>query len=681
FRTVHFDETLGAYEDWDFLAQLALAGYRFAHVDEVTCEYRVYAEGESISLEQYHDKKGYFDWENQVHARIAGQFNAAHLKTLAGIVTRLEESERGLETRLSKAVQAIAGLEAQLKEKDGWQDLLKRALAAIGIDKVGRRGLAQLIGQSLPAETLFSLIVPVYNTPADVLAEALGAIIGQSYPGWELCLVDDASTDSSTLDILNKIENTLQHRGKLRLMRRAEQGGIVAASNDALALARAPYVAFIDHDDILHEDALLEIALVLKQERAYKLIYTDSTMVDLAGKLLHVNRKPDWSPETLLHMNYINHLTVVQRELVIQLGGLRQNYEGSQDWDLLLRIAGNLNISEVRHIRTPLYAWRAAEQSLAYRSSAKPEAFEAGVLAVTAHLQQKGLKQVRCAGNPDGPGLICDWDAAQRKVEIIIPTHNNLDGLKTCINGILTGTDYPLVKISVIANRCSSTEMQAYLGYLADDCQINLIIDDRPFNWAALNNLAASRSNADLLLFMNDDVEIQKSPDWLSLMNRYFELDRIGIVGATLFYANDELQHNGIHTDRVWGADNIHSLGAYGEFSVTRNVSAVTGACLLVSRHVYNEVGGFDERFAVNYNDVDFCLAARRAGYRIVQAAEVKLVHHESISRGVPDTAEKKAQLQQELTLMRDKWGDFLLDPHWAEYEVHAQGTRILHVA
>lgn len=680
FRTMRFDETLDAYEDWEFLTRLELAGYRFSLVDEITCEYRLYSDTDCVTLEQSHQEKGYIGLEAQVYARIIDKFNAAHLKTLAHTVARLEKNERALDDRLNQAAQTIAGLESQLKEKEDWQNLLKRALPAIGIDKVGKRALVRLIGERLATEKLFSLIVPVYNTPADILTETLGSIIGQSYPGWELCLVDDASTDSGTLGVLEDLQSTLQHSGRLRFMRRASRGGIVAATNDALTLAGAPYAAFVDHDDLLHEDALFEIALVLKQEGAYRLIYTDSTKIDQTGRLLHVYRKPDWSPESLLHLNFVNHLTVAQREWVLQLGGLTQEYEGSQDWDMLLRMTERLDAAEIRHIRTPLYAWRAAEQSLAYRSTAKPEAFDAGIRAVVAHLQRKGLKQPRCIGNPNGPGVICGWDATQRTVEIIIPTHNNLAGLKVCIDGILAGTDYPRISLTVVANRCADPEMRAYLERLSTHCAVNLVIDERPFNWAALNNSVAARSDADLLLFMNDDMAI-RSRDWLASMNRYFELDGVGIVGATLLYPNGELQHNGIHTDPVWVADNIRSAGNYDEMSVTRNVAAVTGACLLVARQVFEEIGGFDERFAVNYNDVDFCLAARYAGHRIVQAADVSLIHHESTSRGVPDTAEKKLQWEQEFALMRDKWGDFLFDPHWSEYEVHALETRILHVA
>lgn len=678
FRTLRFDETLDAYEDWELLARLELAGNRFSMVDEITCEYRLYSDADCATLEQSHREKGYLGWEDKVYARIVEQFRTTHLKSLAALVSGLEEREQALQDDLNKATRTIAEQESQLKSNEQWQELLKRGLPALGIAKVGSRGLAELIGRGLARETLFSVIVPVYNTPAEILSATLGAIIGQAYPAWELCLVDDASTDPGTLAVLESVKEVLQPTGKLRFMRRATQGGIVAASNDALALATAPYVAFVDHDDVLEEDALLEVALALK-EYPYRLIYSDSTMIDHAGSLLHVYRKPDWSPETLLHLNFINHLSVVERELLVQIGGLKPEFEGSQDWDMLLRMAEIIEPDEVCHIRKPLYGWRATAQSLAYQSSTKPEAFAAAMRAVAAHLQRKGLMQAKCAANPNRPGVVCDWSAKARTVEIVIPTHNNLQGLKVCVEGVLTATNYPSITLTVAANRCSDQIMLDYLDYLAMHRGVNLIKDDRPFNWAALNNAAAMRSHADLLLFMNDDVEIQHR-DWLKSMSRYFDLEGVGVVGATLFYPNGELQHNGVRTDTMGPADNIRTAGAYGELRVTRNVSAVTGACLLAARSVFEEIGGFDERFAVNYNDVDFCLAARHAGYRVVQAADVSLIHHESVSRGIPDALESNPQWAGEIALMRDKWGDFLFDPYWSEYEVRSQGTRILDV-
>ncbi len=676
FRTLHFDESLEVYEGWEFLTQLFFSGYHFSHVNEVTCEYRLYCDEHSLTLPQDHARKSYLGLEKPVYDRIASRLKASHLQDLTSQFIQLEDNERALTESLNETKHKIAALQSQVDEKTAWLEVLKLALPLLGVDTLGRRGLMDLIGRSLPNEILFSLIVPVHNTDPHILRETLTSIIEQSYPGWDLCLVDDASTHTATLDVLNEFKPLLQSGGRLRFMRRSKRGGIVAASNDALSLAKAPFVAFVDHDDLLRDDALLEIALLLKHNAHYKLIYTDSTMIDLAGRLLHINHKPDWSPETLCHFNFINHLTVIRRDLVT---GLDCNYEGSQDWDLLFRAEEQLKSSEIGHIKKPLYAWRATKQSLAYRSSAKPEAFSAGLDSAIAHLERKGLKQVQCRANPNGPGVICDWKATERRVEIIIATHNNFSGLKNCINGVLQGTDYPFIKISVIANRCEDTAMITYLNDLSNASQINLIVDDRQFNWAALNNLAANQSDADLLLFMNDDVEIQNR-DWLHTMNRYFELEGIGIVGATLYFPNGALQHNGIHTDPLSVAHNIVSFGAFGELAVTRNVAAVTGACLLVSRQVFNVVGGFDERFAVNYNDVDFCLSVRHNGYRIIQANKAALVHHESFSRGKIDSLEKRMQLTEETKLMREKWGEFLFDPHWAEYEVYAQKTRILHV-
>jgi GT2 family glycosyltransferase len=283
--------------------------------------------------------------------------------------------------------------------------------------------------------------------------------------------------------------------------------------------------------------------------------------------------------------------------------------------------------------------------------------------------------------NPDGPGVFSDWDATPRSVEIIIPTHNNLSGLKTCVEGILLRTHYPgKITLTIIANRCSDPEMLAYLENLADWQDVNLVSDSRPFNWAALNNSVAARSQADLLLFMNDDVEI-RNESWLMGMNRFFELDKVGIVGARLYYPNGALQHNGDHTAPSLPATNIQTLGIRGELAISRNVAAVTGACMLVERQAFEEVGGFDERFTVNYNDVDFCLAVRHAGYRIVLSADVSLIHHESISRGGLNTPEKQDQWNHEAELLRSKWGDFLTDPYWTEFVMHSIGTRILHVA
>ncbi|MBS4097295.1 MAG: glycosyltransferase [Sulfuricella sp.] len=678
-RHYRFDEELPAYEDWELLARLDLAGYRFAHVDEITCEYRLFSADGTATLEQSHRDKGYLGWEKKVHERIVRDFAPRHLGQLAGLISGLEEKRDELEQELTAARTKVAELRQRDTDQKTSEDLLRRGLDALGIAQPGHAGLAALIGRSLPEQTLFSLIVPVYNTPAELLAETLDSLIGQAYPGWELCLVDDASDRPETLAALDSYRAAPALAGKLRYLRREENGGIVAATNDALALAGAPYLAFVDHDDVLHQEALLEIALALRDAPDLRLIYTDSTMIDHAGRPLNAYHKPDWAPETLLGMNFVNHLTVARRDDVLQIGGVHPGFDGSQDWDMLLRLAEIIPPPQIRHIPLPLYAWRATNESLAYRSHTKPGALAAGQRAVEAHLQRRGLGAVHCTPNPGGPGIASTWAGAPRRIEVIVPTHRNLEGLKTCVRGLLEETTYPDLHLTLVANRCETPEMQVYLAQLAEHPRVAIRPDPRAFNWAALNNAAAADSDSELLLFLNDDVEILE-PGWLAAMNRYFELDGVGVVGATLLYPNGELQHNGVRTSTAWLADNIQSTGSYGELAVTRNVAAVTGACLLVRRDVFGAVGGFDERYAVNYNDVDFCLAVRHAGYRVVQAADARLVHHESISRGLHDTPQKKAGWEREMELLRNKWGDYLNDPYWTEYQVQAQGTRILNL-
>lgn len=678
FRREKFDETLGAYEDWDMLARLELAGYRFAHVDAVTCEYRLFGEGND-SIEHLHRQKNYHPWRNEIIRRIAENLAPCDLEHLATLIDDLEKDASRLEEKTAAADAALAAQREQIAEFTALRDLLDVGLPLAGIEKTGRGGLAELIGRSLPGETLFSIVLPVHNTPPEILSEALFSVANQAYPGWELCLVDDASTRSDTLLVLEQFIETFAPSGKLRFLRREVQGGIVAASNDALRLASAPYVAFLDHDDRLHDEALLAAALALHENPACGLLYSDSRMIDHAGEPLHVYKKPDWSPETLLHLNYINHLTVMRRDLVEAVGGFSAEFDGAQDWDMLLRATDRLAADEIVHLPLPLYDWRATPSSVAYSGAAKPWVFDAARRAVAEHLQRKGFSGIAVEGNPAGPGVVCRWDAALLPVEIIIPTHSNAAGLETCMEGLLAGTDYPQFSITLLANRCESAQMLALLDALAAHPAVRIIADDRPFNWSALNNHAAGLSRAPWLLFLNDDIEITR-PDWLANMARYLALDGVGCVGATLLYPNGDMQHNGVRTDPTWIAGNITTLGAKQELAVTRNVSAVTGACLLTPRGYFEQAGGFDTRLAVAYNDIDYCLALRSQGLRIVQPADVTLIHSESATRGSTHNPEQRAQWEKEIGIMKAKWGDFLTERYFSEYLVQAHGTRVLHV-
>jgi len=669
FHSHQFDEDFEIYEDWEFLSRLS--NLTFVHVDEISCEYRLFSDTEIQSYTQVHEDKGYLDHAQKVITSIVKNLERSHFEQIIDLVNHLEKQQQLLTSQLSEQTQQRQALAQQLEQFHSLEQLLADTCAAVGIEAAGRQGIAQLIGRTLPQQTLFSIILPVYNTEAAILRQTLLSVRNQAYTGWELCLVDDASDREETRQVLQAVQNDPVLAERLHYLRRDTQGGIVAASNDAIKMATAPYIAFLDHDDNLHHEALLSLALKLQQQD-YTLLYTDSRMIDHSGQPMHSYQKADWSPETLLHINYINHLTVVKREILKD--GLRADFNGAQDWDLLLQLVG-LPDEQVCHIRQPLYDWRATESSVAYQADEKTYAFEAAQSALTSHLTGRGLEEVSVTANKKGVGFVCQWRSPLEPIDIIIPTHNNLSGLKTCLNGLFQLTDYPQFNIIVVANRCPAP-VQDYLNSLG---QIKILVNDDAFNWSTLNNQAVISGESPILLFLNDDIEI-KQASWLRDLRRYLYLDSVGAVGATLFYPNDDLQHNGIETNPQWIAGNIQEWGTKNALRATRNVSAVTGACLLTKRSVWQEVGGFDEKLAVSYNDVDFCLAIRRQGLRIVQATDVELIHDEHATYGTVDNPEKQALFRKEINLMREKWGDFLSERYTPRYDVQAQKTRILHL-
>lgn len=536
------------------------------------------------------------------------------------------------------------------------------------------------INRPMQETHFFSIILPVYNTSAGILNETLLSIRNQTYTGWELCLVDDASEKTETIELLSCLQKDDHFTKKLHYIRREKRGGIVNAMADAIANARLPYLVFVDHDDLLHKDALLELALVLKTEKMYSLLYTDSRTIDLTGKPMRISHKPDWSPENLVHCNYINHLTVIQRSVYGRIGGFRHAYEGAQDLDLLLHLSTVLRDGDVRHIDKPLYDWRATSESVAYSGQTKPYVFKAARKAVADHLTQKGLKNVRVKKNPKGIGFYCHWQIQEQDITIIISAKDDLPRLKTCINGLFEKTNYPNLLVTVIFNDSSSPEMQDYLDILSKEERIRVTSPDGPLNWSAMKNKAVKESHTPYLIFLDYDVEVRES-NWLSNMSKYLLLDGVGAVGATLSYTDGTLQHNGIQTGEEFIAANITTLGERGVLSATRNVSAVTGACLLIKRETFDLAGGFNEALPNLYNDVDFCLSIRNKGLRIIQASDAQLIHHETVTRGLLDSQEKKAEWKNSSKLMKEKWGKKLQEKYMASNEVFSQFTRILHVS
>ncbi|GAB3360977.1 MULTISPECIES: glycosyltransferase [Giesbergeria] len=681
-QRLRFDEALEAYEDWDFLVRAELEGCTFRRVPELVCEYRQYPKpGEKADLQTQHERKGYLVWRQAVLRKIVERLSLASLERLVNLVDALESERNTAQkraqehaTQAQRSQQALQHGQNTLTQLHRWADLLAPG-------SIASSSLSRLVGQAFQAGPTFAIILPVCDPAPEFLTEAVHSVLQQTYPHWQLCIADDASTHPPVLALLEQLKNLAAQDPRLRIQHRPQRGGIVAASQTAIALAQADWVAFLDHDDRLDPDALLEMAGCIRSHPDLECLYTDSRMIDRNGALLHTYHKPDWAPETLLHLNYINHLTAVRHDVLTQVGGLREGLDGSQDWDLWLRLAARPQL-QVRHIALPLYDWRATETSVAYAVSAKPYVLEAACRSVSLHLQNQGLQHVHSQPAKQGAGLRHQWEAPLEPLTVVILTHHNPEDLARLLTS-LQQQDYPSLQVLLVCNNVSADDhATAQLVALAQhQTGWRVLYDNRPFNWAALNNTAARHAITPWLLFLNDDVEL-KAPTTLTQLARYLTLDTgIGIVGARLEYDPQDgggLQHDGIATDVGWGARNIVDERDGKGLNIPRNVSAVTGACLLTRRTVFDACGGFDERFAVSFNDVDFNLHVRQLGWRVVQASDVTCIHRESRTRGVMNTDAQRTQLQQESQLLRDKWKDFLQETYRLHYQMRYAGTHII---
>ena len=517
---------------------------------------------------------------------------------------------------------------------------------------------------------LISIVMPTYNTPKTFLKKAIDSVIRQSYPYWELCIADDASEDEELLHIL---ESYAKSDERVRIFYREENGGICQASNDALLLAKGEFVAFMDHDDKLPAHALLEIVKAINEKPNVQLIYTDEDKIDEKGRRYDPHFKSDWNPDMLLSQNYISHLTVIRRSLLKEVGYLRTGYEGVQDYDLLLRVAERISENEVVHIEKILYHWRAFEGSTAYDPDAKSYTTERGVKALEEHMSRKGVEAKVEQGMLPNTYKVHYPLREETLVSLIIPTRDGYDILSLCIRSILEKTTFGRYEILILDNQTTDPKTLRYFDFLRKaHTNIRIVKYDKPFNYAAINNFGVSHAKGDLICLLNNDVEVI-SDHWLTEMVQHALRPEIGAVGAKLYYDDDTIQHAGVILGIGGVAGHSHKYfrrAAHGYFSrlkIIQNFSAVTSACLVVRKSVYEEVGGMnEEHLKVAFNDVDFCIRVREQGYRNLWTPYVELYHHESVSRGQEDTREKKARFSREVAYMKKRWGRKLQhDPYY----------------
>jgi GT2 family glycosyltransferase len=508
---------------------------------------------------------------------------------------------------------------------------------------------------------LISVVMPAYNTPAWALKAAIKSVRDQLYDHLQLCIADDASPSSHVQEIL---ERAAAEDHRIRWVRRSTNGNISAASNSALALAEGEFVALMDHDDVLPAHALYEVVAALNQQPDLEIIYSDEDHIDKAGQRDTPYFKTDWNRELFLGHNLISHLGVYRRSLIEKVGGFRLGFEGSQDYDLALRCVDATSSDRIHHIPTVLYHWRRAYGFSTFSEAKLAECATAARRAIMEHLKRRREHAV-VEAHPDIP----HWTKITRKlpspppmVSLIVPTRDRADLLSVCARGLLQETDYPHLELLIVDHQSRSPEARTVLDRLRLDPRVRILPFSGGFNYSAMNNMALAEARGSILGLINVGIEVT-SKSWLSEMVACAVLDDVGAVGAKLVYPNGRVQHGGFALGVGGVASPVNfllrrdAIGYFGRNLLTSEVSAVSGACLVVRKSVYQEAGGLDEvNLPVAFNDVDLCLKIRRLGYRNIWNAQAVLCHHESATHGSDASAENAVHLKRETDYMLQTW-------------------------
>jgi O-antigen biosynthesis protein len=518
---------------------------------------------------------------------------------------------------------------------------------------------------------LISIVMPVFNPSPAHLRAAIRSVMDQFYPSWELCIADDASTNRAVRRVLEEMQAC---DPRIKVVYREANGHISAASNSALSLASGSFVALLDHDDLLPPHALYEVAGAILANPQVDLIYSDEDQIEDSGRRFNPYFKPDWNPELMVGQNLISHLGVYRRTLIERIGGFRTGLEGSQDYDLALRAAASASPGGIIHIPKILYHWRQTSRRASFSERDRERCARAARRAVQEFLSATSPGVV-VEANPWLPvwNRVCyPVPTPEPLVSVIIPTRNHADLLLRTTQGLLERTDYRALEVLIVDNGSDEREALDLLERLRLEERVRVLECAGPFNYSALNNHAVRLAAGELLLLLNNDVDVI-TPGWLREMVSHAVRPKVGAVGARLLYPDGTVQHGGLTLGPggVAGQQYLQKSredhGYCGQLRLARNVMAVTGACLMVRRSIYLEVGGLDEAsLPVAFNDVDFCLKLVERGYRNVWTPYAELYHLESASRGSDLLGEKAARFATELAHMRNRWGHVLdHDPFW----------------
>ncbi|MFO1311871.1 MAG: glycosyltransferase [Burkholderiales bacterium] len=523
------------------------------------------------------------------------------------------------------------------------------------LDEEGRAALRAVVA-SLARTPLISVLVPTYESDLTHLRAAVDSVRSQLYPHWELCIVDDGSRS----DALKSYLSELRSDARTRVEERSRNEGISAALNAALAMARGEFVAFLDHDDLLHEAALLRVAQALDAHPDAQLLYTDEDMLDEHGVRTQPHMKPDWNEAWIRTSNYVLHLCVARTSTARAIGGFRPPFDGVQDWDFVLRMAEAAGTAHIVHVPHVLYHWRVGRGSTAAGVNQKPGIEAAQQRAAEDMLARRGLAATVTRSStglriryriPDPPPL----------VSIVIPTKDAAALLRRCVASIEARTDYAAHEIVIVDHESGEPEAVALLDELRRRPNCRIVPYAGTFNYAAECNLGVAHARGDIVVLLNNDVEVENA-DWLSLLVGHVLQPDVGVAGALLLYPDDTIQHAGVILglngtgDRPYLGYRRGHAGIAGRATSAQDVTAVVTASAAVRRDVYLEADGMDESFAVSHNDLDFCLRVRALGYRNVLDPAVVLHHREGASRGLENSPADRARAEGEAARFRERW-------------------------
>ena len=617
---------------------------------KVTCSKMVLKFWNDLTSKQEVIDMKEFDYKNSVRGRVLN-------------VLRRENKARNLQVLKSRGVGGFVDFvkEEIYTESEKYACWWKK-------NQVTAKELKEQAAHRFSYEPKISIVIPLFNTPEKYLKELIDSVVAQSYGNWELCLAD-GSTSPKTGAYVKK-----HYSGENRIVYRKieENLGIAGNTNFAISMGTGEFMMFCDHDDVVAPNALFECVKAINENPKTDIVYTDEDLINSDGTIHSSPRfKPDFNFDFLRSINYICHIFMVRKFLIDRVGMLRKEYDGAQDYDFILRCCEQTE--HIAHVPKVLYHWRAHDNSTAGNPESKQYAVDAGKRALEEHYRRMGYEAV-----VENTGIFIVYRTIMKvqgnpKVSVIILNKDHREDLEKCVVSIEEKTDYPNYEIIVVENNSELPETFAFYEELQRRySNVKVVTWDGPFNYSAINNYGAEYATGDYYLMLNNDIEVI-SPSWMSEMLGYCQREDVGIVGAKLYYSDDTVQHAGVVVGVGGFAGHILTrfrkgeTGYFGRLVTIQDTSAVTAACLMIKKSIYQLIGGFDEEFVVALNDIDLCLKVRALGQLVVFNPYAELYHYESKSRGFEDTPEKKARFKKEIKRFREKWGEILSkgDPYY----------------